>query len=945
MTSTATTPPEEWKPSPADLDYAKRFGNLRYDPKYNPIDYRGQTPRGQAYKSQYGDSVNELGYMFGDNDPTTLLPQNYLSGVVRKGGKDKPLRTTDRYKAADMKPLSGQEEELVDKYNQYQREFTAPNAEYVLGMGLPREEHTPLSQAERRELAKKTRIEREKMLQKKYPDYDDRLTALDAVRRSRKIKQYQKEQAERYYHDPMTGKRMPVDEQYRMRRRALQNIGGSLQGAITQPQYTGLLALPWVRGYDPDQDPNDPQEYKKLRGYSLQTLPPEERQRLMVNLYKTIAILNATPVHYDALESVEGAKQMYNEKDYAISVTDADDNILTPGIVVVQTKRDSYNKGQFIPAGSYVSIGGWTLADASEARSLERLKDMMYYQQFPTKNARSLNKRSDFIGAVFGSRKDTGGERGLKLISQMLRKLYEAEDYFIPQRVRAQSGQFMDVPTYMQIWAYSTPKYSVYRQCLERAVALGHVDANADLQWAQQTDPADEGKEKPVVTLKLSTPVFNTFISWVAKLFFNMIMLVDEDCPFKINTDNVGVNGVLEKSVAANALAHGIAGEEILNIEYDPDPSTNRYKVSFKEDNPIQYGKPDPPNDWGKMPDATGRDALVQIHELWNKSYFDDTALTAILRDEYVSTWIEHYCNSILDNMDLRTEDGAEMVTSLVDKMSELGHVILYHTMNSSIQDHLDDIVQMAVTEENYNSMYRRYAYAYSANLHFLKRAECQRLVERSTSDGGTTYAYSDFNIAKIHNVTKKVWTNVIAECRLSRRCYTWVGKSVKALPIDQRVLMPTSADYEVRPDDGTKIAQLFHTKASTPSLGNLYAPPQTENDDWAKQLDKHNPYDRAGRERRNEYIQNLINSLSGTAPPPEEEEEEEEEAPAAAAAQPSTTTTTTTTSTSSSSSSAPPPLPFPPQPRPKAKRAAIPKSARPTTSNVMTRSQSRGNP
>ena len=105
-----------------------------------------------------------------------------------------------------------------------------------------------------------------------------------------------------------------------------------------------------------------------------------------------------------------------------------------------------------------------------------------------------------------------------------------------------------------------------------------------------------------------------------------------------------------------------------------------------------------------------------------------------------------------------------------------------------------------------------------------------------------------------------------------------------------------------MRPDDGTKIAQLFHTKASTPSLGNLYAPPQTENDDWAKQLDKHNPYDRAGRERRNEYIQNLINSLSGTAPPPEEEEEEDQRPllppapPAAAAAQPSTTTTTTTT-------------------------------------------------
>ena len=901
-----------WQPSTNDLAWAKRFGNLRYGTK--AYDYRGGKSHGQAYDSKFGDSVNQLGYLFGEESPEDLLPANYLSGKVRRSGTTRPLATQERYPAGELQQLSPEQQELANRYTKALKNFSAPNAQYVLGMGIPREEHAPLSLAERREQAQKTRLAREAALNAEFPQVSDRIAAENLVRRQRKIKSYEREMGEKKYFDPVSGSTKDVDESYRMQKRALQNIARSLQGSIAEPQYARYLSQTAIRGRDPDTlGADDLQEFKDMRGYSIQTLPPDERDQLMINLYKIIGILNATPVYDGRLTTVASASQVYNPKDYVIYTVNADDNVLTPGITVVRTRNDSTNsRGQYVPAGSYVSIGGWTLADASQGRSLQRLKNMMYYQNFPTRKLRSQSKLSDFTGALFGTRKDIKGDVGLKRISQMLRSIYQLGGYFIPQRVRSEKGPFMDVPTYMQLSAQKYPNLDAYNIRIDEAQAVGHNSATDDANWKgtegwTNTPDNPNGEQENLIyaTIKLSTPVFNTWLSWVAKLFFNMVMLTDPTCPFKLQSENPTIQKWIKESVAVNALAHGIVGQEITNINYTPDESKRRYNVTFADDGGINYGPAK--ENWGPLPDATTQQGLVQIHELWSKSYFDDTALNLILRDDYVLRWIKLYCENLEASISgaddgenpQNQQDTQANRTYYLNLLKNLGHVILYYTMNSSLPDYLDDIVHESVTAANYNTMYRRYVYAYSANIQFLNADKCKELVSRELT--GETYTYDAFKVNKFHNVTKKLWANVVAECGLSRRCYTWVGKSFTTDP-NTRVLMPSTEDYDVKPeDDGTALAQLFHTTAAPIEEEFTLPPTRTTRASRQDEINASNPYTRNARLSREEEMARLIDTLAGPAPAAT--------AAAATATPTPTTTTTTTTTTAAAAPAAAPPI------------------------------------
>ena len=860
----------EWIPDPDDLNYAKRFGRLSYGDGANAYNYRQGAPHGAPYDSRYGDSVNQLGMMFDAASPEDLLPENYLSGKVRRAGANRPLTIQERYPAGELRPLSEQERGIADRYTKTLKNYSAPNAQYVLGMGIPREERAPLSMEQRREQAQQARLAREAALNQAFPTISDRIAAENIVRRQRKIKSYQKEMEAKKYFDPVTGTTKDVDEEYRMQKRALQNIGRSLKGSITDPRYARFLNQPPISGKDPDDlGDDDLEEFKALRGYSIQTVPPDQRDDLMINMYKAIGILNATPVYDGRLTTVESASKVYNPKDYLIYTVNADDNILTPGITIIRTKNDSTNsQGQYVPAGSYVAIGGWTLADASEGRSLQRLKNMMYYQTFPTRKLRAQSKFSDFTGALFGTRKDIKGDAGLKRISQMLRNLYQLNQFFVPQRVRSAKGPFMDLPTYMQLRAYRYPMFAAYGEYINQAVAVGHNEANIDAGW-QGTQGWESATDNPhgnqeivtYATIKLSTPVFNTWLSWVAKLFFNMVMLTDPTCPFKLENQDPKIQKMIDESVAVNALAHGIRGQEITNIKYEPNASKNRYDVSFTGGGNIQYGPPDPPNNWGPLPDATREDGLVQIHELWSKSYFDDAALNLILRDENVLRWIEQYCDTLESNFSGNDEDSRENRDFYTHLLRDLGHVILYYTMNSSLPDYLDDIVHESVTADNYHQMYRRYVYAYGANITFLNADQCKELLSREVQ--GETYTYDDFKVIKYHNVTKKLWANVVAECNLSRRCYTWVGKSFTTNP-NQRVLMPTAEDYDkLAEDDGTRLANLFHEgkdlgTGEFEQVGN-----RGSRAAWQTDIDTNNPYTAAARAARDQDMASLIDTLS----------------------------------------------------------------------------------
>ena len=762
-----------------------------YFPEDNlPKDYRtyGIDPNHQfANNGNYNQSVNALAQMFPNtNDPLDLLPRNYLAGDLARRGKDLPLSDTERY--ADVpQALTAEEQARVDEYKKARRYATNPYADIVLSDTRPAEELLPLSRTQKKMQSKAARRRRDSALSEAYLGRpQDRYAAEDLYERDRKIRSMERELRDKQYFDPQTGTLQPITENYRIQQRALQNIHRRLPASITKPEYMTYLQNPNIQGSRYAINGVD----QSRAGYTLQTLPISERNEQLWNLFKMVGVLNAAPVYDPRLTSVESAERVYSPDDYWIFVWDGDKNVLTPGTVVILTREERLNgKGEIVPAGSPVAIGGWTLSDATEKKSLEQLKTMLYYEQYPSSKDRRLAKRSDFVGAYFGSKELTSTPRGLKLIAQFIRMHLISKQSFLPQKRRIASGSrkgsFIDVPAFIALNTYVRPDKQKYRTIVSSFLDSGVRDeALRDVLAFEQNNAIPDDthisntRAKIVAFFKMGTPVFNTFISWVAKLFFNMYICTDPVFPFRIQPDKAPVF----RTTAQSALAHGILGEEIQNITYkvrDEDPRNRHYLI--ETDEPATYT-----NTWGPMPTAHGSSIELKrnIHEYWNKSYFDETALNIILRDEDVSKFLDDYIKS-LSQSTVRSNH-------VSDAIKEMMHVILYHTMNAGLENYVDDIVGESVTQNNYKNMFRRYLYAYETSINFCNAAQCQKLAEISKQND--SLQVDEFKLNSINTVTKKQWANIITECKLSRRGYTWVGRSVNSNPADK--LTVATADY-----------------------------------------------------------------------------------------------------------------------------------------------------
>ena len=818
-------------------NYARRFGNMYFSNPANIYDPRkSDTAYGQVYRSGYGPSINQLGTMFDTDRPENLLPSSYLTGKVRAKGKDKPLSDEERYPEV-LQPLDPNEQIKLNTYLARRKEATRPYSGLVLSSSIPNDEREPMSRSRRKELNRQLHSQRETALATAYADDPaKRYEAEDLLKRDRKVKAFQREMADQTYFDPMSGETKEIDPSYRLQRRALQNIRRSLPASITRPEYAPFLRNRSIRGrayetYDIGKD---------LVGHSLQTLSPEERNQQIWNLFRMVGILNARPVYDKRLVSIMSAQKVYSPADYNIFVWDGDANALTPGTVVITTKYDTTNsRGEVVPAGSPISIGGWRLADATEANSIENLKDILYYNQFPTKKLRTLNKRSDYIGAVFGKKDDLRQPKGLQAISKWLRFQFQQAKFFIPDKIRVDSGagghRFMDIPTYFALTAYATPDKNKYKTRLQKADVLlgnGSALANAETTFTEGGGPAPLGEPQEITYLKLSTPIFNTLLSWIAKLFFSMFMLNDESCPF--NPKVVGPTGtdpgadaqrnrikaLKNHSIATRALVEGIKGNEIQDIGYDnatQSEEATHYDIRMKTTNEDGITVPTctPYAAWGGAIATAQGDLdtiLVNIHERWNKAYFDDAALSAILRDDQVSLWIDSWL-AMYGIALVNPTTGTDLQKEFWNVIQTMAHVILYHTMNASLADYVDDIVGTKVDATNYSLMYRRYAYAYQAQIKFLDVDKCKDLLEAEEEEippeegeeptgkfrlrrQNGLGVFDAFKIDNYHTVSKKNWQTVIAQCHISRRCFSWVGKSYLTDPYE-RTLIPRKSAYD----------------------------------------------------------------------------------------------------------------------------------------------------
>ena len=235
---------------------------------------------------------------------------------------------------------------------------------------------------------------------------------------------------------------------------ALKNIAKRLPGSISNAKYLQALSDPSIAGLSSAQLPEQLKGFWRgdWRGKAPQTLSPDDRNAAMMNLANIVGILNVAPEFDVRLTSPASAAQVYDPRDYDIQTYDLDDNVLTPGTVIITTKYDqtAYD-GSVIPAGQIVAVGGYKLPDPSGARSTRNLQMMQYQQLHPTRDERISMPYSDWMAMTYPKKRTT--PHGMKAIVDHIKMiLFDVMQpaAVFPQRVSV-DGKIKEMPTYMKL--------------------------------------------------------------------------------------------------------------------------------------------------------------------------------------------------------------------------------------------------------------------------------------------------------------------------------------------------------------------------------------------------------------------------------------------------------------------------------------------------------------
>ena len=144
---------------------------------------------------------------------------------------------------------------------------------------------------------------------------------------------------------------------------------------------------------DPYPDAAKSHMYPAWNGKYPQTLSSADREeagRLFADMTGTLGWM---PTYDKKLAAYNSAVQVFNPNDYDIKAYDMDNNPMTPMNVIVRKKNSDGTVGPIVAAN------GYRLPNATPSQQLRRLKEMEYYDSFPTVDARKQNKYGGFLKA------------------------------------------------------------------------------------------------------------------------------------------------------------------------------------------------------------------------------------------------------------------------------------------------------------------------------------------------------------------------------------------------------------------------------------------------------------------------------------------------------------------------------------------------------------------
>ena len=595
-------------------------------------------PPAAQFPATAGATYRTLGNAFGQADLNALLPQRVV------GAHDAPGTGTFNLAAQA-------------------RDFFRPSwskGGVILGpLRKERGEGPPASLAVKQRIADTLKAKRKAKAQEfQAPQYDP-------LRRARSVvnayQRDQKEQAKRnrLYFSRQHLQPATMNQAYLEREKAMKAIARDLPGSITKPELVAdLTRLEGTRMTE--QDYTQMGLTAGLAGYNWRNLPAEVKKSAAARFVELIGMLNLKPKYDARLTSEASAQTVFNPTDYIIGTYDLDNNILTPGCVVVMTRNAiTDRKGNVTPAGTIVAVDGWVLRPETQAQHVQKLKEMIFYGSHPTKSRRAVIDRKLWNLANFGNPKELKPAKDnlawfAKLIKNYLKTNLHA---VLPDTAQHDFG---------------TPQASrIYTRRLPTLLGL-----------------TCRMEEVTGAIFKLAAPAFNTLISRAAELLFNMCI-----APMIYNASD------------PNALPAPGAGEPAPQISdtvlvfrkcYDQSGhgGTPQYDNQTTLMTTIQQ-QGDPEGFQSMVNLAVGADAtnLGNMYLMWHHSYYHPLALAAFFRDDF-------FCALFRQAVELFFQAPPTIV------IQAALHQIMFFTMNSDLPSFMDDAMRQPATLGEMNQYY-----------------------------------------------------------------------------------------------------------------------------------------------------------------------------------------------------------------------------------------------
>ena len=530
----------------------------------------------------------------------------------------------------------------------------------ILGpLTKPRGDDAPLSRAERQALAA-ARKQQQLANQAAFWQADNAQQMYNAQRTVQNWNRLQKERARRnrMVIDRHTGDYTPIDDSYLQREAAMKNLARYLPGTITKPEYGDDLRA--LRGtYMNDAAYKRLGFDENLSGVSWRRLDPEVRKQKLAQFAELIGMFNLKPRRDERLTHVESAKTVYNEADYNIELQDLDDNPGTPGMVVITTRNNQTDRnGNVIPAGTIVAVDGWVVSPQTQTQHLKRLQNMLFFGRHPTKSSRQGQNRRLWNAINFGIPSELKPtKQNFKWLADVIKDMLLAGGKFLPGPQATGDGSTRDTPAVL-------------------VLGTGLSEANKEAKEASLVNGA---------VFRISTPVFNNFLSRVAELVFNMSIAAEM---YRL-TSQEGVN----LSIAVRAFRASYDGSANM---YEPEWGEYGAMIGAKVGG-TKTGNDTYVNMWTRRVALSGGETkLGNIYAFWNSSYYHPRALGKFFQDEQFKALFETA---------VETFKSCSYRHAIVKLCM---HQILLCTMNSNLPSVVDNVVGRAVDERDMSAYYSR---------------------------------------------------------------------------------------------------------------------------------------------------------------------------------------------------------------------------------------------